>query len=278
MTKLTVGPLLAALVSIAAAGNATAQAAPEALPLWELGVAGGAATTPAYPGSSDRTRRGLLLPMIVYRGEVFRSDQGGIGARLVNSDRYEFDIGLAGSLPADSDDVAARAGMPDLGTLLEFGPRLKIKLANPSPSTRLAIELPLRAVIEARNGFRQQGFTFEPELTYNVAGPRGLWTMGLNLSLVAGDSKINRYFYEVAPVFATAQRSAYQADAGLMLVRVGANASRKLGPDVRMFGFARYDSYASAANKDSPLMRRNNGISAGLGFSWTLKRSAERAK
>lgn len=278
MTKLTVGPLLAALVSIAAAGNAAAQAAPEALPLWELGVAGGAATTPAYPGSSDRTRRGLLLPMIVYRGEVFRSDQGGIGARLVNSDRYEFDIGLAGSLPADSDDVAARAGMPDLGTLLEFGPRLKIKLANPSPSTRLAIELPLRAVIEARNGFRQQGFTFEPELTYNVAGPRGLWTMGLNLSLVAGDSKINRYFYEVAPAFATAQRPAYQADAGLMLVRVGASASRKLGPDVRMFGFARYDSYASAANKDSPLMRRNNGISAGLGFSWTLKRSAERAK
>ena len=278
MTKLTVGPLLAALVLIAAAGNAAAQAAPEALPLWELGVAGGAATTPAYPGSSDRTRRGLLLPMIVYRGEVFRSDQGGIGARLVNSDRYEFDIGLAGSLPADSDDVAARAGMPDLGTLLEFGPRLKIKLANPSPSTRLAIELPLRAVIEARNGFRQQGFTFEPELTYNVAGPRGLWTMGLNLSLVAGDSKINRYFYEVAPAFATAQRPAYQADAGLMLVRVGASASRKLGPDVRMFGFARYDSYASAANKDSPLMRRNNGISAGLGFSWTLKRSAERAK
>lgn len=278
MTKLTVGPLLAALVSIAAAGNAAAQAAPEALPLWELGVAGGAATTPAYPGSSDRTRRGLLLPMIVYRGEVFRSDQGGIGARLVNSDRYEFDIGLAGSLPADSDDVAARAGMPDLGTLLEFGPRLKIKLANPSPSTRLAIELPLRAVIEARNGFRQQGYTFEPELTYSVTGPRGLWTMGMNLSLVAGDSKINRYFYEVAPVFATAQRSAYQADAGLMLVRVGANASRKLGPDVRVFGFARYDSYASAANKDSPLMRRNNGMSAGLGFSWTLKRSAERAK
>lgn len=278
MTRLTVGPLLAALALLAGAGNAAAQAAPEAQPLWELGVAGGAASTPAYPGSSDRTKRGLLLPMIIYRGEVFRSDQGGIGARLINSDRYEFDIGLAGSLPADSDDVAARAGMPDLGTLLEFGPRLKIKLGDPSPSGRFSIELPLRAVIEARGGLRGQGYTFEPELKYDMAGPRGLWTMGVNLSLVAGDSKINRYFYEVSPAFATAQRPAYQADAGLMLVRVGASASRKLGPDLRVFGFARYESYANAANKDSPLMRRNNGLSAGLGFSWTLKRSVERAK
>lgn len=275
MTRLTMGPLLAACFALSLSGHAAAQ---EAQPLWELGVVGGAASTPAYPGSSDRTKRGLLLPMFIYRGEVFRSDQGGIGARLFRSERFELDVGLAGSLPADSDDVTARAGMPDLGTLLEFGPRLKIKLANPSPSSRLAIELPLRAVIEARGGLRQQGYTFEPKLTYDVAGPRGLWTMGLNLALVAGDSKINRYFYEVAPAYATALRPAYEADAGLMLVRVGASASRKLGPDLRVFGFVRHESYGGAANKGSPLMRKDTGMSAGLAFAWTLKRSAALAK
>ncbi len=276
MTRLIGGPLLAALMTMA--GGAAAQDTQGSLPLWELGVAAGAASTPAYPGSENRSTRGLLLPIFIYRGEVFRSDQGGIGARLLRSERFELDVGLAASLPARSDDVTIRAGMPDLGTLLEFGPRLKIKLANPSPSSRLAIELPLRAVIEARSGVRGQGATFEPKLVYEKAGPAALWTMGLNASLVVGDRKINRYFYEVAPAYATALRPAYQADPGLMLVRVGANASRKFGPDLRVFGFVRYESYAAAANRHSPLLRKDNGASAGIALAWTLKRSVARAR
>lgn len=258
--------------------SVTSASAQEALPLWELGVVAGAASTPAYPGAENRSTRGLLLPMFIYRGDVFRSDQGGIGARLLRSERVELDVGLAASLPSRSEDATVRTGMPDLGTLLELGPRLKIKLANPSPSSRLAVELPLRAVIEARGGARGQGYTFEPKLVYEQAGPAGLWTMGLNASLVAGDRKINAYFYDVAPAYATALRPAYEADAGLMLVRVGANASRRFGPDVRVFGFIRYDSYAAAANRDSPLMRRQNGTSAGVAVAWTLKRSTARAR
>jgi outer membrane scaffolding protein for murein synthesis (MipA/OmpV family) len=48
-------------------------------------------------------------------------------------------------------------------------------------------------------------------------------------------------------------------------------------PDVRVFGFVRYDSYAGAANRDSPLMKRHSGASAGIGFTWTLRRSARMA-
>lgn len=265
-------------VLLALALFTTAASAQEALPLWELGVVAGTASTPAYPGAANRSTRALLLPMFIYRGEIFRSDQGGIGARLLRSDRFELDVGLAASLPSRSDHATARAGMPDLGTLLEFGPRLKIKLANPSPTSRLAIELPLRAVIEARGGARGQGYTFEPKLVYEQAGPGGLWTTGLNASLVAGDRRINGYFYDVAPAYATALRPAYAADAGLMLLRVGANASRRFGPEVRVFGFVRYDSYASAANRDSPLMRKESGVSAGVAVAWTLKRSAARAR
>ncbi len=248
------------------------------LPLWELGVFGGAATTPAYPGSADRSTRGLVLPFLLYRGEVLRVDQQGIGARLLRSDRVELDVGLAASLPARSSDVGARTGMPNLGTLLELGPRLKVTLARTAPRSRIRLDLPLRAVIEARSGVRAQGITFEPKIVYEASAENERWSFDANLGMVFGDRKINRYFYEVRPEFATPERPAYEADGGAMLVRAGASASRMLGMDVRVFGFVRYDSYAGAANRASPLMQKRSGASAGVALAWTFKRSARLAR
>jgi len=247
------------------------------LPLWEFGLGAAALSTPAYPGADDRTNRILPIPFLLYRGEVLRADQSGIGARLFRSDRLEFDVGLSGALPSYSDDVEARAGMPDLGALFEFGPRLKIRVADIDATSRLRAELPLRAVIEARGGLRRQGWTFEPKLAYETRGERGLWSFEANTSVVFGDKRINRYFYEVAPQYATASRDAYSADAGLVLARVGLFATRQLNPDVRLFGYVRYESYAGSANRDSPLHLKNSGTSAGIGFAWTLARSSRRA-
>jgi MipA family protein len=249
----------------------------EELPLWEVGILGGTASTPAYPGSADRSTRSLVLPFLIYRGKVFRSDQSGIGLRLMRSERVELDVGLAASLPARSDDVAARAGMPDLGTLLELGPRLKVKLLEPSPGSRLRLDIPLRAVIEARSGLRTQGWTFEPKVVYEMRGERDDWTFDANVGMVFGNRKINQYFYEVKPQYATVDRPAFEADSGLMLVRTGASASRLFTPDLRLFGFVRYESYAGAVNRDSPLMKRNTGASIGVGFAWTIKQSAQKA-
>ncbi|MFL6658015.1 MAG: MipA/OmpV family protein [Massilia sp.] len=262
----------AALLFAASAAHA------QQLPLWELGAFGGVATTPAYPGSSDRSTRGLALPFFIYRGDVFRVDQQGIGARLLRSDRVELDLGLAASLPARSRDVSARSGMPNLGTLLEVGPRLKVTLARPDAQSRIRFDLPLRAVVEARAGLRSQGWTFEPKLLYETHGEQEHWTFDTYLGMVFGDRKINRYFYEVQPAYATAERPAYAADSGQMLVRVGASGSRLLNPDLRVFAFVRYESYAGAANRASPLMQQRTGSSAGLAFSWTFQRSAQDAR
>lgn len=247
-------------------------------PLWELGVGAVGLSTPAYPGADDRTHRLLPLPWVQYRGKIFRADQSGIGARLFNSDRVEFDVGFAGSLPARSDDVAIRNGMPNLGTLVEFGPRLKVRLAQIDPLSTIRFELPLRAVMEVRGGVRRQGTTLEPRLIYATRTADAAWTGEAQLAAVFGDRRINRYFYEVRPEYATAARPAYEADAGRMLVRVGFFGTHRLNPDVRLFGFVRYDSYASAANSGSPLLERDHGVSAGLGFAWTFSRSAARAE
>lgn len=252
--------------------------AQEAQPLWEAGVAVFGVSTPAYPGSSDRSSRVLPLPFLIYRGEILRADQGGVGARLFNSERLEFDVGFSGALPAHSRDVAARSGMPDLNTLIEFGPRLKILLARPTAASRLRLDLPLRAVIEVQGGVRRQGTTFEPKLSYEWRGADPRWGHDLSLAAVWGDRRLARYFYEVAPQYATAIRPAYQAENGLLLTRVGYSATYKWNEDVRLFGFVREESYRGAANEDSPLVKKRNGASVGVGLTWTLGRSATLVK
>ncbi|KAB8050561.1 MipA/OmpV family protein [Janthinobacterium rivuli] len=269
-TLLAAGSLFAAM--------APALAAEPALPLWETGVFGGMAVTPAYPGASERSTRNLALPYLIYRGKVLRADRSGVGARLLDTDRLDLDIGFALSLPARSSDVPARRGMPDLGTLVEFGPRLKIKLAEPTPHSRLGLELPLRAVIEARGGLRRQGATFEPRLVYALHDEQQAWQVDASVGAVFGNAAINDYLYGVNPAFATAERPAYAAKSGLMLTRLGLGGSYRLQRDWRAFAFLRYDNYAGAANRASPLLRQNSGTSAGIGLMWTWQRSSSLAR
>lgn len=265
-----------ALATLAVVAPAAAQTAPE-LPLWELGLFGGAAATPAYPGADERSARALVLPVLIYRGKVLRADRAGVGARLINTDRVELDIGFALSLPARSDDVAARAGMPDLNALLEFGPRLKVLLAEPTGHTRVRLELPLRVPVELHHGLRRQGLVWEPRLVVESGDRAGKWQADASVGALFGSARLNQYFYEVAPQYATAARPAYQATGGLMMTRLGASLSHRLGQDWRVFGFTRYDNYTHAANRDSPLFRRNSGLSVGVGFTWTAYRSLARA-
>ena len=247
------------------------------LPLWENGLFGGVASTPAYPGSADRETRGLVLPMLIYRGKVLRADRSGVSARLFDTERVDLDLGFQMSLPARSDDVPARAGMPDLNTLLEFAPRLKVLLSEPSAPNRVRLELPLRVPLELGTGFRRQGLVFEPRVVFETSGSDQRWNADANVGMVFGNARLNQYFYEVAPQYATASRPAYEAKAGLMMTRVGLSLSHALTPDWRVFGFTRYDNYTHAANRDSPLFRKNSGLSIGFGFTWTAYRSQARA-
>lgn len=270
----------AALLVFSTAPTAHAQSdtATPSLPLWELGFFAGAVTTPAYPAALERNNRALVLPVVVYRGEIFRAERGNVGARLVHTEDTEVDIGFAASLPASSNDIAARKGMPDLGTLVEFGPRLKTVLARPGANSVVRFELPVRSVIEVQGGLRSQGLVVEPELNWALRVPGSAWTVSTSASLVVGDERLNRYFYGVPADLATAERPAYEATSGLIASRLTLTASLRLGPDVRVFGFIRGESYAGSANASSPLYQRSTGTSAGLGLNWTLGRSEERAR
>jgi len=245
-------------------------------PLWEAGVFGGVATQPAYPGADENVDRALVLPWVVYRGPLLRIDRGALTVRALRTPRTELDVGFALSLGSNASDVQARRGMPDLGTLVEFGPRLKINLGEldgDRPAWRL--ELPLRGVFDAGDGLRHRGYAFEPQLVYETRRDGG-WGLQASAGLVFGDRELNDTFYGVAPAFATASRPAYEARAGLIGSRAGLALSRRVGQDLRLFVFARVDSVAGGANDASPLVRRETGATAGVGLAWTLARSQRR--
>jgi hypothetical protein len=220
--------------------------------------------------------RALVLPYFIYRGERFSVDRDGIEARLRLAPDYELDLGVSGSFPATSNDIAARQGMPDLGTLLEFGPRLKVKLPSPGPGLRMGLDLPLREVFEVSGGTRGQGLVFEPALVLDMANVGGGWSLSAKAGLTWGDQQINQYFYGVSPAYATGTRAAFDAQSGLMSARASLGTSKSLSPDVRLFGYARMDYYGLSANTASPLHLQNNSQSLGLGLTWTLGRSEAR--
>ena len=253
--------------------GAQAQPAGPGLPLWEVGALAGSLTAPAYPASAERFNRHLVLPYLIYRGEALRVDRDGIDARLRLAPDNELDVGLSGSFPATSNDIAARQGMPDLGTLVELGPRLKIRLGQPAPGLRLGLDLPLRNVIEFNGGTRSQGTVFEPTLVLEGADIGAGWSLSAKAGLTWGDQQINQYFYGVPTAYATEVRPAYEAQAGLISARASLGTSKNLGPDLRVFGYARMDYYGLGANTASPLALQSSSPSLGVGLTWTLGRS-----
>lgn len=259
------------LALLSAPPVAHAQGGP-ALPLWELGAIGMGVAQQAYPGSAARVDRWLVLPFLVYRGRILRVDRESAGLRALKTPDFELDLGVAGAFGAHSSDVAARRGMPDLGTLVEIGPRLKWRLGAESTNRPWRAEFPLRGVFDLNDHLAHKGLAFEPTLLCEPSA-RGGWATRVNFGAVIGDRRLNHAFYGVAPSESTAQRPAYNARAGLIAWRLGSAISYRVTPNLRLFGFARLDSVAGAANNASPLVDRRTGLSAGLGLNVTLKRS-----
>jgi outer membrane protein len=246
-----------------------------ALPLWELGLFGGAVSQQAYPGSDQQVNRALVLPWFIYRGEYLRADRNNLGLRAFKSSEIELDIGVSGAFGSNANNLRARSNMPDLGTLIEFGPRLTWKLGD-AVGGRWRVELPLRGVFDLSDGVAQRGLTFEPELQFDRRTVNG-WNYSTSVSVVFANRKLADTFYGVANRYATATRPAYTAESGLIAWRLSASASRALGPDWRLFGFARLQTVGGSANRGSPLVRQTTGASIGMGVAYTWKQSQQRA-
>jgi outer membrane scaffolding protein for murein synthesis (MipA/OmpV family) len=117
---------------------------------------------------------------------------------------------------------------------------------------------------------------FEPKLVYQRRASAG-WFYSTSVSAIVADKRLAQSFYGVAPQYALASRPSYEAQSGLVALRLNASVFHQLSRDWRVFGFGRIDSVAGAANENSPLVKKTNGASLGLGLTYTWLRSERSA-
>jgi MipA family protein len=280
MTQIHPSLRLAIGFAMVAAGSLPAHASDAesgrpAQPLWEIGAFALGVSQQAYPGSDTQLQRGLALPFVIYRGQWLRADRDTLGLRAIKTSRVEVDVGFAGSFGGGDDEIEARRGMRELGTLVELGPRVKYLLADTTGGGRWRVDMPLRGVLDLNDSASYRGLAFEPRLLYERQSTSG-WRYGTSLSVILADRRLASDFYGVSAADAVPGRPAYTASAGLVSTRLSLSATRSLGRDWRVFGFARLETVRGAANEDSPLVRKKDGASVGLGLSYTFMRSQTR--
>lgn len=245
-------------------------------PLWELGMGVGGLRLPHYRGSDQSHNLLLPVPYAIYRGKIFRATREGARAVLLDSDRVDVDVSVSASAPTRSGDNLARAGMPDLAPTVAVGPNMNLRLARGAfgdISWKFDLRLPVLAVFTLQRHSQTLGWTANPVLNLDMLWQG--WDVGVQAGPMWATRQYNAYFYDVAPLYATTTRAAYNAPSGSAGWRWTAGASRRYGK-LWLGGFVRGDSVGGAAFEASPLVKQRNAFSVGLAMSWVFAVSDER--
>lgn len=249
----------------------------EPLPLWELGAGVATLGLPDYRGSDETSAYLLPIPYLIYRGKFFRSDRNGLRSTLFESDRIEVNISVNGTLPVSSKNNEARRGMADLKPTIELGPTVKANLWR-SADQKMALDFraPVRTSITVESSPRQIGWLFSPSLNLDIRDPAGFpgWKLGLLAGPQFNNREYNAHFYSVGPADATAVRPAYAATGGYAGSQITMSASKRF-PRYWVGSFIRYDTLAGAVFENSPLVKKRNALSVGIGISWIFGESSK---
>jgi len=249
-------------------------------PLWELGIGVSALSFPDYRGSDESSLYAIPFPYFVYRGTFFKADRDGIRGTFFDSDRIELNVSLGASLPVNSEENAARQGMPDLQPTVEIGPSLNLHLWRTDDRRyKLDLRMPIRAAITIASEIKDVGWVFSPRLNLDIIDVGGFsgWEMGILAGPLFGSQRNHEYFYSVAPQYATASRPAFDAEGGYAGSQFLMSLSKRF-PKFWLGAFARWDSLKGATFVDSPLVKSEQAFAAGIGLAWVLGESSTRVE
>ena len=267
------------MLALAATLVAQSVGAAESLPLWEVGGGVAVIDFPDYRGADERTTFVLPFPYLVYRGDFLKAERGRVRGQFLKTERTELNVSIDGSIPVDSSKNSARRGMPDLDPHLQLGPNLEIGLyRGAGDDLRIDLRLPVRAVIATDFSHAQDiGWVFEPTINadLNTTMLGRDWRLGLAAGPLFGDRRYHNYYYGVAPQYATATRSAYEAPGGFAGVQAIGSISRRF-PAYWFGAFARWDTLDGAAFESSPLIRQQQSFNAGFAIAWIFGESSRR--
>ncbi len=236
----------------------------------EIGVGYGFGSVADYPAADEYSRKTVLLPLIIYRGDILKSDQEeGTRAELFKSQEVEINLSFGARFNSDSENNKARLGMPNLNYILETGPSLNYKLWRLPKVASLTLQIPVRLTFET--DFRRTdflGFVFEPELRFqklNFLVPN--LTASTSLAVEFFSERVANYYYQVENVYATADRAAYNAEAGLASMSIGQSFLYEYNRFNFIFG-ASHSYFGESENTASPLYKSDTNTSIFAAVAW----------
>ena len=238
---------------------------------WELGVGLAVMDIPFYPGSSQSKTYVFPIPHFLYRSERLQIDNG-IDATLFKTPRVRFNLSADFAVPVNSQDSDARAGMPDLDTVIQFGPSLEITLAGGRfKPDHLRLDLPLRAAIATDlSSAEAVGWIFEPRLTYETRRPyKTGFTYLVSAGLRFSTEDLHQFYYNVDAQFVTPERSQFDAQAGYSGLFVDYIANWRSESFI-YWALLRYQNLQGTAFEDSPLVEQNDYLLIGAGITWVF--------
>lgn len=240
---------------------------------WEFGLGAGALTGPDYRGSDEYRNYTAPIPYVVYRGKYIRSDRDGVRGNFLRTDNYEFTLSASAVITPDSDKSTLREDMPELGSIIEFGPSFNLKLSGEKLNQGWHLHLPWRAVFaidDEDSGYT--GHVFQPQLVFRNNWSD--WSFAYRAGVSFASRDYHEHYYTVATEYATADRPAFNAAGGYSGWHNHVSLSRRfdiLDEKTRLALFLRYDNLDHTSIIDSPLVVTHSAWRGGLAFIWIIQ-------
>jgi MipA family protein len=257
-------------------------ASPEAQSLYELGAGFGAAWFPHYPGSDQERLFALPFPYFIYRGQILRSNRNeGTRARFLRGRDYELSLSAGGAFPVSSENNVAREGMPDLGWIVEIGPKFRLELMEFPDQGKLRFGIAARSVLTAPATWtiEHHGTVLEVELNYNR--PRFIFDkldLRTEVSSRWATEGYQSYLYEVPAQYVRPGRARYSASPGYLYSSLGVGVGyRTRDEDHHVVVFGTVDSLSGAANAGSPLVKTQLNTTIAIAYIAVLHHSEAKA-
>jgi len=252
---------------------ASSFAAEEMNKKWEVGLGIGDIVSPDYRGSDEYRNYIAPIPYLIYRGKYIQTDRDGVRGNIFKSDSYEFTFSATATISQKADENKAREAMPKLGSTVEIGPALNIKLSDNNSPDNLRLQLPVYAVIAVSGSTRGfNGLVFQPQLMYRHNTHH--WQFTHRLGVNFADRQYHDYYYSVDQKFVTPERNFFDAPGGYSGVFVQAAISRSLhiyNEETKLAFFLRYENINNTAFTNSPLVKTDQVLRGGFAFVWVIK-------
>lgn len=269
----------------------------EEFPLWELNLVGTAVTLEAYPGADFNQVIVLPLPDVKINHPKFQAGRGGLRAKMIDSDRFDFGLSLGGTLPTKSKNIDARddRDMEDLDPSGEIGVEMKYMLAKKSPwlfekgnwdvAPRLSVRKATAIVLQGHNGtdalkinrLDDIGWTSVPRvsITYNRenAGISHSYDFEFGAKYATEQNMDFYYQLDADNFLADGSDEFFDAQPGLVnsfveigYVRRKENWRTSVGVEFKDLG--------KAENKDSPFVEVDHNVIAWFIVSYSFAQSS----